>query len=186
MLGAIILTGGASSRMGTDKARLSWGGSRAVDRCVALAKAVGAAAIFTVGGEPLGYPHVRDPSPLGGPVGGILAGGSMLARLGCERGLVLAVDAPTIAPGDIGGLLDQPGAGAAFAQCHLPLVFALERLPASADPGWPIHRLIERIGLARPECRADQTLRLRGANTPQERARLLADAATLEISSPMP
>jgi molybdopterin-guanine dinucleotide biosynthesis protein A len=36
-LGAIILCGGGSRRMGRDKALLDWGGERAIDRVAALA-----------------------------------------------------------------------------------------------------------------------------------------------------
>ena len=41
-LGAIILSGGASSRMGVDKAAMDWLGRRAVDRVADLAFEVGA------------------------------------------------------------------------------------------------------------------------------------------------
>src|SRR5207248_10673054 len=92
-LGAIILTGGAGSRMSADKATLSWAGRRAVDRVAALAEAVGAGLVVTVGLQDYGLPLVRDSVPLGGPVGGVLAGAPVLAAAGCERVLVLAVDA---------------------------------------------------------------------------------------------
>jgi molybdopterin-guanine dinucleotide biosynthesis protein A len=39
IFGAIILTGGASRRMGADKAALEWDGRRAIDRVAALATA---------------------------------------------------------------------------------------------------------------------------------------------------
>ncbi|HEY0651236.1 NTP transferase domain-containing protein, partial [Phenylobacterium sp.] len=48
-LGVVILTGGASSRMGADKAALLWGGRRAVDRLADLARELGAAAVLTSG-----------------------------------------------------------------------------------------------------------------------------------------
>ena len=57
-LGALILTGGASSRMGEDKALLEWGGVRAVDRLVAL----GAGGRLRSGVH-RGRPRVRPPSP---------------------------------------------------------------------------------------------------------------------------
>jgi molybdopterin-guanine dinucleotide biosynthesis protein A len=163
--------------MGTDKARLDWGGARAVDRCVALARAVGASPVVTVGREDLGHPHVLDETPLGGPVGGIVTGARALAALGCGRALVLAVDAPTVRPEDLARLLQTPGAGAAFADLYLPLVLDLRRLPSAAGPGWPMRRFIETAGLALLDSPADQATRLRGANTPDERDRLLSDWA---------
>src|SRR4051794_11241884 len=54
-LGALILTGGASSRMGVDKAAAAWSGVRAVDRVVALAKALGAQPVLTAGAVDYGY-----------------------------------------------------------------------------------------------------------------------------------
>jgi molybdopterin-guanine dinucleotide biosynthesis protein A len=173
-LGALVLTGGASARMGADKAKLDWGGARAVDLCAALAKAVGADPLFTVGREPLGLPHVDDDAPLGGPVGGVIAGARALAVRGCVRALVLAVDAPTIRPEDLSDLLAQPAPGAAFEASHLPLVLDPRRLPSAAASGWSIRRFIEAAGLARIACRPDQAERLRGANTRAERARLLS------------
>jgi len=174
-LGALILTGGASSRMGSNKALLDWGGARAVDRCAALAAAVGADPIVTVGGRALGYQHVEDETPRAGPVGGIVAGAKALAALGCRRVLVLAVDAPTIEPADLSLLLDQPGPGAAFSGLFLPLVLDPQHLPAGAAADRSIRWLVEASGLAQLACDHERARRLRGANTPQERTRLLAE-----------
>ncbi|MGH6992421.1 MAG: molybdenum cofactor guanylyltransferase [Caulobacteraceae bacterium] len=173
-LGAIILAGGASSRMGADKARLDWKGARAVDRCAALSRRVGAAEVLTVGQEDFGYPHMPDDAQPCGPVGGIVSGARVLGALGCRRALVLAVDAPTIEPADLAPLLGAPRPGAAFAELYLPLVFDLRRLPADAAPSWPVRWFVERAGLTLLDCSPDRAERLRGANTPAERDRLLA------------
>ena len=65
-LGAIILVGGASSRMGTDKAAQEWDGRRAVDLIADLARLAGAQFILTAGGD-YGLPFVADPERLAGP-----------------------------------------------------------------------------------------------------------------------
>jgi len=177
-LGAMILVGGASSRMGTDKAALLWGGRRAVDLLAETARAVGADPVLTVGGRDYGLPGVADDAPDGGPVAGIVAGVAALAKAGCARGLVLAVDAPTLSPGDLAPLLAAAAPGAVFEALNLPLVLDVAALPAEAGAGWPVRRLIEAAGLTRLACPPEALPRLRGANTPEERDALMAADAT--------
>lgn len=171
--GAIILVGGASSRMGADKAALDWGGRRAVDRVADLAREAGAELVVTAGGG-YGLPSVPDPTPQAGPVAGICAAAPMLKASGLDRALVLAVDAPTLIRADLVPLLDAPGAGAAYDGFPLPAVISIALLPGDADPDWPLRRLVERARLATLPCPPSLALRLRGANTPEEREALLA------------
>jgi molybdopterin-guanine dinucleotide biosynthesis protein A len=170
--GVLILTGGGSRRMGRDKAALAWDGTRAVDRLAALAEALGAERVLTVGAD-LGLPFVPDPEPGAGPVGGVLAGAAALRAAGLARALVLAVDAPTITVEDLAPLLAAPAPGAAFEGLPLPMVLDLSALPENAEAGWPLRRLVERAGLAVVAVPAEAEARLRGANTPEERAGLL-------------
>lgn len=171
-LGAMILCGGASERMGAAKASLDWLGRRAVDRVAATAAEVGAADILTVGPESYGFPSIADDEHLGGPVGGVIAGARVLAVGGAEQLLVLAVDAPTLTAADLRPLLDAPS-GAAFEGLHFPFVAPVAALPADARADWPVGRLIERAGLERIACPPGALARLRGANTPAEREALL-------------
>ncbi|WP_354073708.1 NTP transferase domain-containing protein [Caulobacter sp. 1776] len=164
-LGAIILCGGGSRRMGRDKAVLDWGGERAVDRVAALARAVGAEALVTAGAD-LGLPWVPDGEAGAGPVGGVLAGA---AALGTARLLVLAVDAPTMTAEDLAPLL---AAGGYYEGLPVPMVVDAAALPADAEPGWPLRRLVERAGLLALPIPDGAMARLRGANTPEERAAL--------------
>ena len=161
--------------MGTDKAVLVWDGLRAVDRVAALARDLGATRILTAGEGDYGLEWVRDPEPFSGPVAGVLAG---LAALVGQPGrvLVLAVDAPTLTPADLAPLLAAPSPGAAFAGLPLPMVIDPAAIPTDARGDWPLRRLVERAGLA--ELAADPATqdRLRGANTPEERDRLLREA----------
>lgn len=170
--GVLILTGGGSTRMGRDKAALAWGGVRAVDRLAALAQALGAARVLTVGAG-LGLPFVPDPEPGAGPVGGVLAGAAALRAAGLEWALILAVDAPTITAEDLAPLLAAEAPGAAFAGLPLPMVVSLSALPEDAEAGWPLRRLVERARLAVVAVPVEAEARLRGANTPEEWAALL-------------
>ena len=168
-----MLTGGGSVRMGADKAAADWLGIRAVDRVTALAAAVGAAPIFCVGTRRYGLPQVADEPAGGGPVGGILAGASALRAAGRRRALILAVDAPTLRIEDLRPLLACSGVGAVFDGLHFPMMVSLDALPDDARADWPVGRLVERAGLARLPCDDEARLRIRGANTPDERAVLL-------------
>lgn len=165
-LGAIILCGGASRRMGRDKAALDWDGRRAVDRVADLARGGGAQVLVTAGGD-LGLPWVADDAAGAGPVGGVLAGAR---ALGTSRLLVLAVDAPTITPDDLAPLL---ATGGYYEGLPVPMVLDAAALPPDAEAGWPLRRLVERAGLVALPVPEDALARLRGANTPEERDALL-------------
>jgi molybdopterin-guanine dinucleotide biosynthesis protein A len=176
-LGAIILTGGASSRMGSDKAAMDWLGRRAVDRVAAVATQVGCEFVVAVGSEGYGLDHVPDGRALAGPVGGVLAGARRLRELGFDRVLVLAVDAPTLLAADIRPLIDAAPPGAAFAGLHLPFVADLAALSAEAPAAWPMWRLLDQAAVVRLDCPDAARNRLRGANTPEERDNLLTELA---------
>jgi molybdopterin-guanine dinucleotide biosynthesis protein A len=170
--GVLILTGGGSRRMGRDKAALEWDGVRAVDRLADLARALGAERVLTVGAD-LGLPFVLDPEPGAGPVGGVLAGVAALREAGLARALILAVDAPTVAADDLAPLLAAEAPGAAFEGLPLPMALTFSALPEGVEAGWPLRRLVERAGLFVAPVPEDAEARLRGANTPEERAGLL-------------
>lgn len=177
-MGAMILTGGASRRMGADKAGLIWFGRPAVEVVAETATRAGAKMIVTVGPHDHGVPRVQEARPLGGPVGAITAGTATLRALGCDRVLVMSADAPSILPVDLAVLVESLAPGAAYDGLHLPMVIDIAALPADAPANWPIGRLAQEAGLARPSCPPHARVRLRGANTPEEWAALEADAAS--------
>lgn len=160
-LGAIILCGGGSRRMGRDKALLDWDGRRAVDRVADLARAAGAEALVAAGAD-LGLPWVPDDEAGAGPVGGVLAGARVL---GTARLLVLAVDAPTVRVEDLSPLL---ALGGFYEGLPVPMVVDVAALPADAQASWPLRRLVERAGLKALPVPEGALARLRGANTPEE------------------
>lgn len=178
-LGGLVLTGGKSRRMGADKALLDWHGAPAVARACALARAAGADPVLTVGRTAYGLPAAMGEAPDGGPAAGVVEGARALAAAGCRRALVLAVDAPTIEAADLAPLIAAPGS-AAYAGLHLPAVIEIADLPPSQAFGWPMGRLLEVLKAARPPAPREALVRLRGANTPGERERLLAAASPEE------
>ena len=173
VLGALILAGGASRRMTRDKALELWDGERAVDRVWKLALRVGADRVLVVGRD-YGLPFVLDPDKAAGPAGGLIAGAAELVSRGVTRLLVLAVDAPTVRVEDLCEPIGSSPPGAAYEGLHLPMVIDVSALPKVAD-GWPLARLAEVAGLARPACSPETHRRLKGANTPAEKSMLEAD-----------
>jgi molybdenum cofactor guanylyltransferase len=163
--------------MGRDKACLDWGGTPALERLVALSRELGIRFVLTSGADH-GLPAVLDANPGEGPCGGILAAAHRLRADGYDRALILAVDAPTLLASDIQPLLGAGRPGAAYGSLPLPMVIDLGAIPDTTEAGWPLKRLVQDAGLVVLPCSEQARPRLRGANTPEERLRLLADLDT--------
>jgi len=97
-VGAVVLCGGFSRRMGRDKASLPFGRETLLERVVrAVAAAVPEVVLVAREGQevPAGLaPVARDPARGFGPLAGIAAG---LRALRAERAFVTACDAPFLA-----------------------------------------------------------------------------------------
>jgi molybdenum cofactor guanylyltransferase len=105
----LLLTGGASRRMGTDKALLEVGGQRLVDRA---ATALGAVAdpVLEVGPGWSGLPAVREDPPGSGPLAAVATGVAALRAAGHHGPvIVLAVDMPRVSVALLRRLAERAG-----------------------------------------------------------------------------
>jgi molybdopterin-guanine dinucleotide biosynthesis protein A len=92
----LLLTGGASRRMGTDKALIEVSGQRLVDRAAAVLTAV-ADPVVEIGPGWSALPAVREDPPGSGPLAALSAGAAALRAAGHDGSvLVLAVDMPRV------------------------------------------------------------------------------------------
>lgn len=175
---AILLAGGYSSRMGTDKAELLWNGMRLIEYQAARLKALGIGEVLISGYAKSveGTRFVPDIYPHRGPLSGIHAG--LLASAN-PRSLVLSVDTPLV-PGETLAALTELhllGTSPITVLSHggelEPLIGVYDSvLSASAEQilqgsRSSVRLLFEYGGYARFEYAGDERL-LHGCNTPQE------------------
>jgi len=172
-LGA-VLCGGASTRMGSDKATLPVRGVAMAQRVADALTAAGCAPVVMVGGDArelqsLRLEHVDDDFPGEGPLGGIL---TALAR--GSAALVVACDVPNIRPQTLRRLIDTLGDHQAAIACteHLEPLCALWSPSASATlrsrfvaGERAVHRAIEGLDVVAVTVPADE---LRNVNTPDD------------------
>lgn len=90
----VVLAGGQSSRMGRDKAMLSWRGQPLIEHQIDLLKAVGVDAVHVSGDRP-DYDGIVDLVSHAGPIGGIAG---VAAVIGDAELLVIPVDMPCLQP----------------------------------------------------------------------------------------
>jgi len=162
----LLLTGGASRRMGSDKALLEVGGQRLADRAAAALAAV-AEPVLEVGPGRSALRCVREDPPGSGPLAAVAAGAAAL-RAGGHDGpvIVLAVDMPFVTVELLRLLADRPGPATAvpWAGGHPQVLCArygpealagVERLRAAG--GVSLKRLVEamdangEVGWIQPE-----------------------------------
>lgn len=167
-LGAVILAGGRSSRMGADKASLLWDGRRAIDLVADLARSVGAAAVI-VSGADYGLPYAPDPQPDAGPAAGLFNAAAVLKDVSCI--LALAVDAPTLHKDDLRLLLAAARPGSVFEDQPLPMLVERDAL-LRASGATSLKAIVRTCGLQKLPLPCHMRARVRGANTPQEAAQL--------------
>jgi molybdopterin-guanine dinucleotide biosynthesis protein A len=112
----LLLTGGASTRLGVDKADLRRDGERLADRGARILAAVCDPAL-EVGPGSSGLPAVREDPPGGGPLAAVVAGAAALhARHVDQVVLVLAVDLPFVDVALLRWLAGHPAPGAVVPQ----------------------------------------------------------------------
>jgi molybdopterin-guanine dinucleotide biosynthesis protein A len=105
----LLLTGGASRRMGCDKARLVVGGRTLAERAAAALAAV-CHPVLEVGPGYSGLPAVREDPPGSGPLAAVGAGWAALSAAGHGGPVVvLAVDMPFANPALLRLLARRPG-----------------------------------------------------------------------------
>jgi molybdopterin-guanine dinucleotide biosynthesis protein A len=104
----LLLSGGASQRMGFDKASIRVDGRSAASRAATLLSSV-ADPVWEVGPSHCHLPHVVEDPPGSGPVGAVAAGWKALTEAG-HRGpvLVLACDLPLMTTGLLRWLAEVP------------------------------------------------------------------------------
>jgi molybdopterin-guanine dinucleotide biosynthesis protein A len=101
-----ILVGGASTRMGQDKALLPYRGSTLVEHIAATVVAAAGSAVLVGNPEKysrFGYPVIADPIAGAGPLAGLCAA---LSATHADWNLVVACDMPAVSAGFLGALLD--------------------------------------------------------------------------------
>lgn len=91
----VILVGGKSSRMGTDKASLILSGVRLVDH-VAKVLTLSGVSDVVVSGEIGGYESIQDMVSNKGPVGGICSSLIRCYEKGFDKAVIFPVDMPLI------------------------------------------------------------------------------------------
>ena len=112
IVAGLLLTGGASRRMGSDKALLEFGGQRLVDRAAAVLSTVAAPVIEVGPGWAPGLCCVREDPPGSGPLAALWAGVEALRAIGADAPavLALAVDMPAVSTALLRFLAERPGA----------------------------------------------------------------------------
>ena len=106
-----VLAGGASQRMGRDKAFVEIDGVSLLQGAVTALQTAGASSVIVVGGdartvESLGFVHVEDVWPKAGPLGGII---TALRNTSAERVAILSCDLIGASATAIGAALEALG-----------------------------------------------------------------------------
>jgi molybdopterin-guanine dinucleotide biosynthesis protein A len=105
----VLLTGGASTRLGAPKALLGARGERLVDRTARVLTEV-AHPVVEVGPGYSTLASTREDPPGDGPLAGLAAGAAWLEAAGCEDAfLVVAVDLPLLSSDLLRWLAGRPG-----------------------------------------------------------------------------
>jgi molybdopterin-guanine dinucleotide biosynthesis protein A len=106
-IGGVLLTGGASTRMGCDKATLVVQGETLAARAARILSAV-CAPVVEVGFGVTGLPVVREEPAGSGPVAALAAGAGALGGLPV---VLLACDMPNVSEAIVRMLAEWPGKG---------------------------------------------------------------------------
>lgn len=169
----VVLAGGRSSRMGSDKALLDWQGRPLIEHMIDLLREAGITHLRISGHRP-DYAGIPDQRPDAGPVVGLL---TVADSLDDGDVLVVPVDMPKLDAALLRRLIDAPAAACVrFADIPLPMRLrlddetrnALSRVAAS-DGRERSFRALQQLlnGLSLPVTSVER-IALDNCNTPEQ------------------
>lgn len=141
----VVLAGGRSSRMGSDKALLEWQGQPLLQHMQGLLHTAGAGRVVVSGdypGDDIVPDRIRDIGPLGGVA-------SVAEALPDGVLLLVPVDMPLLTPALLATLADADGDCVCFAEYMLPMRLRLDgrarawlrQVPTRPSPERSMHAL---------------------------------------------
>jgi molybdopterin-guanine dinucleotide biosynthesis protein A len=175
--GGAVLCGGASSRMGRDKALVEIGGRTMVERVCAALDGAGCVPVVVVGGDgerlaaATGRTALADAWPGEGPLGGVVVALRWFAERGDDGVVVAACDLADLTVDAVRDIAGGVGAAIALADRRHPSlarwpVAALEPLEALFASGTrSLHEALEALGAV--EIPVDEAA-LRNVNRPAD------------------
>lgn len=168
----LILAGGASSRMGRDKAALVLDGVSLLDRARALLREAGAKTV-AVSGRPDAEGAIPDRTALAGPHLAAWDALLILAEAGHRLALVVPVDMPLMTAAALDPLIAAASIGAAAYEDHpLPFCARLHIPTLEGPPPESLNDLIDRLsGIRLPIADGDEA-KFSNVNTPEDWRRL--------------
>jgi molybdopterin-guanine dinucleotide biosynthesis protein A len=185
----IVLAGGLSSRMGTDKARLASRNLRLIDVAVRKLVPLCDAGVWT-GGRDYGYPWISDFEGIHGPMAAIVKLNEFLDER-IFAFFIIPVDMPFLEQSDFRLLFDCLSRDLAqealcFEQSHFPLLLRNTRRLALVIEEWKksrtgdsVHSFLAHLKLTRIKANASSDEAFVNLNYPEEYRRY---AAQLEFS----
>lgn len=161
----LVLAGGYSSRMGQDKAQLSWNGSTLLDHAIALLRESGIRTVRVAGHRP-GYDCIPDQKPGAGP--GVAISDLLASLPETAHVLVVPVDMPLMTPALLSRLLQTPGGAAYFEGFPLPALLPARTPDGHALRADTLRHLHVQAGSTALPLAADEAALFVNVNTPQE------------------
>jgi molybdenum cofactor guanylyltransferase len=128
-MAGVLLTGGASSRMGTDKAQIVVNGETLAARAARVLSTV-CDPVIEVGPNVSGLPAIQEDPPGLGPLVALVAGRGALGNP--YPVVLLACDLPFVEPGLLRLLVEWPGLGSVIPVVNGRLQYACARYGAAA------------------------------------------------------
>jgi molybdopterin-guanine dinucleotide biosynthesis protein A len=172
-----VLCGGASTRMGRDKALIQVGETTMVERVCAVLAAAGCDPVVLVGGDrsrlaaATGREIVGDTWPGEGPLGGVIDAVRWFAARGAEAVVIAACDLPDLTVDAVHAVADGAAATVAVAERRHPSlarwpVGTIGQLEALFGAGVrSLHEALDALGASDV---AVDAAALRNVNTPDE------------------
>lgn len=179
----VVLAGGESRRMGTDKALLRLRGRALLDQMCELMRNAGASGVIVSGDRP-GWQGIPDATAGRGPLGGVA---TVLTANPGARLLFVAVDMPRLTPGLLRTLAHEAGAADVVHFDDQPLPLLLQATPGvcaaahallDGPPPRSLRRLVDGLPARSLPLPEDAASALFNANTPADWAEVIHEAAS--------